>query len=176
VTFVVKTQLAPEAIRRAIRPAIFDIDRNLTIAELSTLRSALDDRLEERRGLLRLFVALSLLTLVLAAIGVYSVTATSSASACPNSAFGPRWERPAGRSSGFRCATASSYCPSASRSACSSPPRGRTTATSPAGCSAVRLDGTVPRDGYSCRCVVIAAYGSARRGAGADPIVHMNSD
>jgi putative ABC transport system permease protein len=74
VAFVIKTELSPEQVSRAIRPILFDIDRNLTIADASTLRAALDDSLEERRNLLRLFVALSSLTLILAAIGVYSVT------------------------------------------------------------------------------------------------------
>jgi len=177
VTFVVKTQLAPEAIRRAIRPAIFDIDRNLTIAELSTLRSALDDRLEERRGLLRLFVALSLLTLVLAAIGVYSVTGYFVRQRLPElgvrAALGAtRWQV--------------IWIPMRDSLVVLSIglPIGLLLSTAAAGQLRRVLPDVQPYDwtvlflamAILAGCVVIAAYGSARRGAGADPIVHMNSD
>jgi predicted lysophospholipase L1 biosynthesis ABC-type transport system permease subunit len=64
VSFVIKTPLPPSEVRRAMAPVVFGLDRSLAIAELSTLRDSLDSRLEERRGLLRLFVALSSLTLV----------------------------------------------------------------------------------------------------------------
>jgi hypothetical protein len=74
VSFVIKTPLPPSEVRRAMAPVVFGLDRSLAIAELSTLRDSLDSRLEERRGLLRLFVALSSLTLVIAAIGLYGLT------------------------------------------------------------------------------------------------------
>ncbi|HEX5068999.1 MAG TPA: FtsX-like permease family protein [Vicinamibacterales bacterium] len=38
------------------------------------MRDSLDSRLEECRGLLRLFVALSSLTLMIAAVGLYGLT------------------------------------------------------------------------------------------------------
>lgn len=74
VALVAKTERSADDVNPAIRSALFSLDRQAIVAEVSTLRAGLDARLEERRNLLRLFVALSSLTLVLAATGVYGVT------------------------------------------------------------------------------------------------------
>jgi putative ABC transport system permease protein len=176
VAFVVKTPLSPAEIGRAISPAIFAVDRNLTFAELSTLRAALDDGLEERRNLLRLFVALSSLTLVLAAIGVYSVTDYFVRQRLPElsvrAALGAtRWQViwvPMRDS----CVVLSIGLPI-----------GLLLSIAAAALLRRILPDVQPYDwtvlflatAGLAGCVVIAAYAAARRGAGADPIVHMNA-
>jgi len=177
VGFVVKTQLSPEAVSRAIRPAIFDIDRNLTIAELTTLREALDDRLEERRHLLRLFVALSSMTLILAAVGVYGVTAYFVRQRLPELSVRAALGATRGqviwlplRDSLFVLSTGM--------------PIGLVLSVA----AAAQLRGLVPdlqpydwsvllmAMAVLTGCVLTAAYVSARRGAGPDPMVHLKAE
>jgi putative ABC transport system permease protein len=176
VAFVVKTPLAPLEVSRAIRPAVFGIDRNLTIAELSTLRTALDDRLEERRGLLRLFVALSSLTLVLAIIGVYSVTGYFVRQRLPELAVRAALGATRGQviwipmrdsvvvlSIGLPIGLLLSIAAAALL-------RGILSDVEPYDWTVLFMATSV-----LAGCVVTAAYAAARRGAGADPMVHMNA-
>jgi len=176
VAFVVKTQLSPAEIGRAIRPAVFGIDRNLTIAELSTLRAGLDDRLEERRGLLRLFVVLSSLTLVLAAGGVYSVTSYFVRQRLPE--LSVRAALGATRAQLIWLPMRDSFVVLSTGL-----PIGLLLSIAAAGLLRRILSDVQPYDwtvlfmatAALAGCVVTAAYVSARRGAGADPMVHMNA-
>jgi hypothetical protein len=176
VAFVVKTQLSPPEIGRAIRPAVFGIDRNLTIAELSTLRGALDDRLEERRGLLRLFVVLSSLTLVLAASGVYSVTSYFVRQRLPE--LSVRAALGATRAQLIWLPMRDSFVVLSTGL-----PIGLLLSIAAAGLLRRILSDVQPYDwtvlfmatAALAGCVVTAAYVSARGGAGADPMVHMNA-
>jgi hypothetical protein len=177
VSFVLKTQLAPSAIRSAIRPAVFAIDRQLPIAELSTLRETLDDRLEERRTLLQLFVGLSLLTLVLAVSGVYGVTNYFVRERLPElsvrSALGATRAQliwlPM-RDSALVLLLGLPIGVILSIGAAGQLQR-IVSSVEPYDWSVLLL-ATVVLGG----CVLIAAYTAARRGAVADPLMYMNSD
>ena len=176
VAFVVRTQLSPPEVSRAIRPAVFDIDRNLTIAELSTLRAALDARLEERRSLLHLFVALSSLTLVLAAIGVYSVTNYFVRQRLPE--LSVRAALGATRRQLIWLPMRDSFVVLSIGL-----PIGLLLSIAAAALLRRILSDVQPYDwtvlfmatSVLAGCVATAAYAAARRGAGADPMVHMNS-
>jgi len=176
VEFVVKTPLSPLEIRRAIRPEVFAIDRNLTITELSTLRTALDDRLEERRNLLRLFVALSSLTLVLAAIGVYSVTGYFVRQRLPE--LSVRAALGATRRQIIWLPMRDSFVVLSIGL-----PIGLLLSVGAAALLRHILSDVQPYDWsvlvvattVLAGCVMTAAYAAARRGAGADPMVHMNA-
>jgi putative ABC transport system permease protein len=143
---------------------------------LSTLRAELDEGLEERRSLLRLFVALSSLTLVLAAIGVYSVTNYFVRQRLPELSV--------------RAALGATH-----RQLIWLPmrdsvvvlliglPIGLLLSIAAAGLLRRILSDVQPYDwtvlfmatAVLTGCVVTAAYAAARRGAGADPMAHMNS-
>jgi ABC-type antimicrobial peptide transport system permease subunit len=176
VAFVVKTQLSPPDVSRAIRSAVFDINRRVTIAELSTLRAELDSGLEERSRLLRLFVALSLLTLVLAAIGVYSVTSYFVRQRLPE--LGVRAALGATRAQIIWLPLRDSLV-----ALSIGLPIGLLLSIAAAAVLRRVLSDIQPYDwsvlfmaaSTLAACVVIAAYAAAKRGAAADPAVHMNS-
>jgi putative ABC transport system permease protein len=71
---VVRSQLNPRAIANAVASLVRTIDPALPIAQVSTLREALDDAIADRRFILGHVVGFALLALLLAAVGVYAVT------------------------------------------------------------------------------------------------------
>jgi putative ABC transport system permease protein len=75
VSFVVRTTQAPDEMRRSAQTALASIDPALPIAAVSTLQGDLERAVAPRRLLLRLFGVFAGMALVLAALGVYGVTA-----------------------------------------------------------------------------------------------------
>ena len=71
---VVRSRLGARAISSAASAVVHEIDPALPIVKVSTLRDALDNAIAERRFLLGHVVAFAGLALLLAAMGVYSVT------------------------------------------------------------------------------------------------------
>ena len=75
VSFVVRTAAGPEQLRDRAQQALASIDPGLPIARFSTLQADLEEAVAPRRFLLRLFWTFGAAALVLAALGVYGVTA-----------------------------------------------------------------------------------------------------
>ena len=75
VSFVVRTTTAPEDMRRLAQAALASIDPTMPIGPVSTLQEDLERAVAPRRFLLRLFFAFGAAALVLAALGVYGMTA-----------------------------------------------------------------------------------------------------
>jgi len=71
---VVRSQLNLRAIANAVAPLVRTIDPALPIAQVSSLREALDDAIADRRFILSHVVGFAVLALLLAAVGVYAVT------------------------------------------------------------------------------------------------------
>ncbi len=74
VMVVVRSGLGVHAIARAVTSIVRSVDPTLPVAQVSTLRDALDNAIADRRFLLGHVVAFSALALLLAAVGVYAVT------------------------------------------------------------------------------------------------------
>ena len=74
VMFVVRTSRGPDDIARSARGIVSSLDPALPVAKFGTLQGALDDAVAQQRLLLRLFLAFSIATLMVAAVGVYGVT------------------------------------------------------------------------------------------------------
>jgi hypothetical protein len=75
VMLIVRSRLGVRAISRAITPLVHNVDPALPVVQVSTLRDALDNAVADRRFLLGHVVAFAVLALLLAAMGVYAVTA-----------------------------------------------------------------------------------------------------
>jgi ABC-type antimicrobial peptide transport system permease subunit len=71
---VVRSQLNPRAIANAVASLVRTIDPALPIAQVSSLREALDDAIADRRFILGHVVGFAVLALLLATVGVYAVT------------------------------------------------------------------------------------------------------
>lgn len=71
---VVRSRLSVRAVANAVAPLVRTIDPALPIAQVSSLREALDDAIADRRFILSHVVGFALLALLLAAVGVYAVT------------------------------------------------------------------------------------------------------
>jgi ABC-type antimicrobial peptide transport system permease subunit len=74
VMVVVRSRLTVRAIANAVAPLVRTIDPALPIAQVSSLREALDNAIADRRFLLSHVVGFAALALLLAAVGVYAVT------------------------------------------------------------------------------------------------------
>ncbi len=75
VLVVVRGRLTVRAVANAVAPLVRTIDPALPIAQVSSLREALDDAIADRRFILSHVVGFAALALVLAALGVYAVAA-----------------------------------------------------------------------------------------------------
>ncbi|HEX7181626.1 MAG TPA: ABC transporter permease [Thermoanaerobaculia bacterium] len=71
--FVVRTTGDPMAIVPSLRQVVTSLDRNLPLSEVRTLEDLVAEGLGERRLAMSLFGAFSVLSLVLAALGLYAV-------------------------------------------------------------------------------------------------------
>ena len=69
----VRTSGNPSSVAAAIRTAVQDVDRNLPITGVTTVKAQLDDALTKERLIAKLSVFFSLLSLVLASLGLYGV-------------------------------------------------------------------------------------------------------
>jgi putative ABC transport system permease protein len=74
VMIVVRSRLTVRAIANAVAPLVRTIDPALPVAEVSSLREALDNAIADRRFMLSHVVGFAALALLLAAVGVYAVT------------------------------------------------------------------------------------------------------
>ena len=74
VMIVVRSRLTVRAIATAVAPLVRTIDPALPIAQVSSLRQALDNAIADRRFVLSHVVGFASLALLLAAVGVYAVT------------------------------------------------------------------------------------------------------
>jgi putative ABC transport system permease protein len=74
VMVVVRSRLPVRAIANAAGPLVRSIDPALPIAQVSSLREALDNAIADRRFILSHVVGFAALALLLAAVGVYAVT------------------------------------------------------------------------------------------------------
>jgi len=72
---VLVTDVPPGTLEPMLRRALADADPNLTITSVRTLQQQIDLRLDRERAVASLAAVLGMFALVLAAIGVYSVTA-----------------------------------------------------------------------------------------------------
>jgi predicted permease len=73
-TIVVRTARDPLAVVSAVRAAVSELDPNLPIAAMRTMREVVSASLAERRFQMSLVTLLALLALVLAVVGIYGVT------------------------------------------------------------------------------------------------------
>jgi ABC-type antimicrobial peptide transport system permease subunit len=71
---VVRSRLNARAVANAVTPLLRTIDPALPIAQVSTLREALDNAIADRRFILSHVVGFAALALLLASVGVYAVT------------------------------------------------------------------------------------------------------
>jgi putative ABC transport system permease protein len=71
---VVRSRLNPRTVANAVAPLVRTIDPALPIAQVSSLREALDNAIADRRFILSHVVGFAVLALLLAAVGVYAVT------------------------------------------------------------------------------------------------------
>ena len=74
---------SPAAIEQQVRHAMREVDPNLAIVDIRTLRAQLATQLNQQRTVARLTAAFGLLALLLASIGLYGVTAYSVAQRVP---------------------------------------------------------------------------------------------
>ncbi|HEX3435607.1 MAG TPA: FtsX-like permease family protein, partial [Pseudacidobacterium sp.] len=72
---VLKIQGSMEGLEQQIRRAFSEVDPNLTIMRIQTMQEQVDTRLDQQRVVAQLTGLFGLLALVLAAIGLYGVTA-----------------------------------------------------------------------------------------------------
>jgi predicted permease len=78
--FVVRTQIAPEAIRQRIRAAIDQVDRDQSFFDVRTMESRVERIVWQQRVAAAVLGVFGALALCLAAVGVYAVTAHAVAS------------------------------------------------------------------------------------------------
>jgi ABC-type antimicrobial peptide transport system permease subunit len=69
----VRTSGNPSSVAAAIKTAVQDVDRNLPITGVTTVKAQLDEALTKERLIAKLSVFFSLLSLVLASLGLYGV-------------------------------------------------------------------------------------------------------
>lgn len=74
-TLVVQTNLDPETLARAVKSAVWSVDRNLPVSHLETLENTIGNATWQARFSLFLIGIFSALALVLAMIGIYGVMA-----------------------------------------------------------------------------------------------------
>jgi putative ABC transport system permease protein len=74
IMIVVRSRLTARAISNAVGPLVRSIDSALPVAQVSSLREALDNAIADRRFILSHVVGFAALALLLAAVGVYAVT------------------------------------------------------------------------------------------------------
>jgi putative ABC transport system permease protein len=72
-TLLVRTRGNPESVERAIRPAVWSVDKDMAIFDLSTMDERLARRGASRRMQTALLSAFGLLALLLSAVGIYGV-------------------------------------------------------------------------------------------------------
>ncbi len=76
-TFIVRSSLAPSALRAAVQHAVNEAAPSVPIFDAMRLRQRVDQTMSEQRLLARLLGSFSLLAVVLATVGLYSVIASS---------------------------------------------------------------------------------------------------
>lgn len=76
-SFVVRTRGDAGALTAAVREAIWSVDKDQPILRVATMSALLERSVAERRFVLILFEAFSLVSLVLAAMGIYGILANS---------------------------------------------------------------------------------------------------
>ncbi|HEV2418571.1 MAG TPA: ABC transporter permease [Terriglobia bacterium] len=72
-SFVVRTKMAPSALGPEVRKAIWSLDKDLPIVDMTTMDQALDRAYGPRRFNMALLLAFAALGLSLAAVGIYGV-------------------------------------------------------------------------------------------------------
>ena len=76
-TFIVRSSLAPSTLRAAVQRAVNEVAPSVPIFDAMRLRQRVDQTMSEQRLLARLLGGFSLLAVVLATVGLYSVIAFS---------------------------------------------------------------------------------------------------
>lgn len=76
-SLVVRTQGAPAAVAAAVRNAVWSVDKDQPVVRIATMNDLVAASAAERRFALILFEAFAIVTLVLAAAGIYGVLAGS---------------------------------------------------------------------------------------------------
>jgi putative ABC transport system permease protein len=76
-TLVVKAPGDPAALVRAVRAAVHALDASVPLYQVRTMSSVIRESVAPRRSLMQMLVGFAALALVLAAVGVYAVTAQS---------------------------------------------------------------------------------------------------
>ena len=86
-TIYVRTAASAESLQNTIRAAVQSVDPNLPVFGVRTMEDVVSDSLASRRFALKLMALFAATALLLAAIGIYGVRRTSSASVCGRLAF-----------------------------------------------------------------------------------------
>lgn len=76
-SFVIRTRGDAAAMTAAVRNAIWSVDKDQPIVRVATMRTLVDRSVAERRFVLILFEAFSLVALLLAATGIYGILANN---------------------------------------------------------------------------------------------------
>jgi putative ABC transport system permease protein len=76
-SFVIRTRGEASALTSEIRDAIWSVDKDQPVLRVATMSALLERSVDERRFVLILFEAFSLVALVLAATGIYGILANS---------------------------------------------------------------------------------------------------
>jgi predicted permease len=76
-TYVIRTNVAPEAVVSTMRRAVAQIDSDLPVEDVRTEHQQIDESMRVERALAALVVGFGLLALALAAVGIYGVMAYS---------------------------------------------------------------------------------------------------
>ncbi len=76
-SFVIRTRGEASALTPAVRDAIWSVDKDQPVLRVATMSALLERSVAERRFVLILFEAFSLVALVLAATGIYGILANS---------------------------------------------------------------------------------------------------
>ncbi|HTF62913.1 MAG TPA: FtsX-like permease family protein, partial [Edaphobacter sp.] len=74
-TYVVRTQLKPEAVTASMRAALAKIDRNIPMMDVRTQQQQIDAGMQQERMFASLTVGFGVLALALACVGIYGVMA-----------------------------------------------------------------------------------------------------
>ena len=74
-TLVVRTNIDPQSLARAIKTAVWSVDRNLPVSHVETLENTIGNATWQSRFSFQLVGLFSALALVLAMIGIYGVMA-----------------------------------------------------------------------------------------------------
>jgi predicted permease len=74
VTLVVRTAQEPETLASAVRGTVWKLDRNLPVSSMQTMREIVSASTAQRRFQMMLIVTFAVLSLALAAVGIYGVT------------------------------------------------------------------------------------------------------